>query len=160
MGASRRFAAGLSWLRAGLTREVCPERGYLGSSVSQLQTSRLGSPRSWGRRRVLCLPPPAPPPHSGGCMAAACGDLRWGPLVTPPPGPFLCGGQRGRIWSSFAVVVLLMSDGTSRAGVRRAALAVLPWALPAVFAVHRVDISLVLFLLLPSPPSPTVLNMF
>lgn len=42
-------------------------------------------------------------------------------------------------------------------GVRQVALAVLPWVL---FAVHVVGISLVLFLFLPSPPSPTVLNMF
>lgn len=61
----------------------------------------------------------------GGRGAAASGDHCLGPLAAPPPGPFLCGGQQGRICSGFAIVVILMSNGTC-AGVRRAALAALP----------------------------------
>lgn len=54
VGAGPRFAAGLSWLRAGLVRRACPVGSCLGSSLSRQQRSWLGSSWSSSRAQVLC----------------------------------------------------------------------------------------------------------
>lgn len=87
-----------SVLAACCQTQVCWVCRCLGSSLSRLQRSWLGSPWSWCRRPVLCLPLPAPLPCLGGA------GLRPLETTTGVPSPL------PRLVPSFVAVSKVASD--------------------------------------------------